>query len=48
MDKINEISMKLSVLALAVGIYAALGLIAGIVTFLVAWIFMLAVEGEER
>ena len=49
MERINEISMKLSVLALAIGIYAAIGLVAGIVTFLVGWIFMLALEeGEER
>lgn len=49
MDRINKISIKLSVLALSIGIYAAIGLVAGIVTFLVSWIFMLAMEeGEER
>lgn len=48
MDKINQISMKLSCLALSIGIYAAIGLIAGIVTLLVSWIFMLVLEeGEE-
>lgn len=46
MDTINKACMKLSVLALAAGIYAALGLIAGIVTFLVGWIFMLAMEED--
>lgn len=46
MDTLNHVSMKLSCLALAVGIYARLGLIAGISTFLVAWIFMLACEDE--
>lgn len=48
MDKINQISMKLSCLALSIGIYAAIGLLAGIITFLVSWIFMLVLEeGEE-
>lgn len=47
MDKINRISMKLSALALSIGIYAAIGLIAGIVTFLVSWIFMLILEEGE-
>lgn len=48
MDRISKISMKLSALALSVGIYAAIGLISGIVTFLVSWIFMLVVEMEEE
>lgn len=46
METINRTCMKLSVLALSIGIYAALGLIAGIVTFLVSWIFMLAMEDD--
>ena len=46
MDKINQISMKLSCLALSIGIYAAIGLLAGIVTFFVSWIFMLIYEEE--
>ena len=46
MDTINSTCMKLSVLALAVGIYARLGLVAGIATFLIGWIFMLAYEDE--
>ena len=49
MDRISKLSMRLSALALSVGIYAAIGLLAGIVTFLVSWIFMLVVEmGEEE
>ena len=44
MDAINSTCIRLSVLALAVGIYARLGLIAGIATFLIGWIFMLAME----
>ena len=48
MDRISKLSMKLSSLALSVGIYAAIGLIAGIITFLVSWIFMLIVEMEEE
>lgn len=47
MNRISKISMKLSALALSVGIYAAIGLIAGIVTFLASWIFMLVIEMEE-
>lgn len=46
MDTINRISMKLSCLALSIGIYAAIGLLAGIITFLVSWIFMLIYEEE--
>lgn len=46
MDRINKVSMRLSALALSVGIYAAIGLMAGIVTFLVSWIFMLAMEED--
>lgn len=48
MEKLSKISMKLSALALSVGIYAAIGLLAGIITFLVSWIFMLVVEMEEE
>lgn len=49
METATKISMKLSALALSVGIYAAIGLLAGIITFLVSWIFMLVVEmGEEE
>lgn len=47
MDRISKISMKLSALALSIGIYAAIGLLAGIITFLVSWIFMLVLEEGE-